>query len=603
MDTQISRLGGAELPRDSDQRAGRAGAQQPARRHAPPGDQPRPRLLRAELARRRLPVPGRRGRVRVVPGAARGGRSQGPRQARTLRRSLHPGDAVLEQPDDGREAAHHQRVPLRAVEGADAGDPRAHGVRADERRGRTGRGASRRASGIRELPPPMPKVLPDDVTPEVTESPALSLLARPGDGSIRARRVAILVADGFDGAARGARRSADRRGRRAAVRRSMRSARSSRSSASRSRSTPPRSDARRCSSTRWCCPTAPPARRLRADGRRWSSSRTSTATASRSWRWATRATARRLPASRTRCRRASPIPGCLDGARPAQAIADAFVAALASTGTSSGKPIRRAYDARGVHHIVQGALTMAETGTLHDAFIDELRDTYDAEQQLTKALPKLAKAASAPELRRPSDPPRRDARTDRAPRAGLREPRREGPRQALRRHRRHHRGGQVDHGGGLRRDHDGRLPDRRRPARRALRDGRLWHPGRLGQAMGHGEAADLLQQTLDEEKAADEKLSGSPRTASTSRPPAAPIREEARSGRGGAEKKEAGAGAGRRASDAAPRKKKAARRWRRRGRGPVGICSDRATARPPAAPSACYDRRLQPEHLSPARAS
>ena len=27
------------------------------------------------------------------------------------------------------------------------------------------------------------------------------------------------------------------------------------------------------------------------------------------------------------------------------------------------------------------------------------------------------------------------------------------------------------------------------------------------QAMGHGEAAELLQQTLDEEKAADEKLS------------------------------------------------------------------------------------------------
>src|SRR5688572_17257905 len=42
---------------------------------------------------------------------------------------------------------------------------------------------------------------------------------------------------------------------------------------------------------------------------------------------------------------------------------------------------------------------MAEAGTLHDAFIDELRDTYDAEKQLTKALPKMAKAASSPELR------------------------------------------------------------------------------------------------------------------------------------------------------------------------------------------------------------
>jgi ferritin-like metal-binding protein YciE len=42
---------------------------------------------------------------------------------------------------------------------------------------------------------------------------------------------------------------------------------------------------------------------------------------------------------------------------------------------------------------------MAEAGTLHDAFIDELRDMYDAEKQLTKALPKLAKAASSSDLR------------------------------------------------------------------------------------------------------------------------------------------------------------------------------------------------------------
>ena len=42
---------------------------------------------------------------------------------------------------------------------------------------------------------------------------------------------------------------------------------------------------------------------------------------------------------------------------------------------------------------------MAQAGTLHDAFIDELRDTYDAEKQLTKALQKLAKAASNPQLR------------------------------------------------------------------------------------------------------------------------------------------------------------------------------------------------------------
>src|SRR4051794_13420519 len=42
---------------------------------------------------------------------------------------------------------------------------------------------------------------------------------------------------------------------------------------------------------------------------------------------------------------------------------------------------------------------MAESGTLHDAFLDELRDLYDGEKQLTKALPKLAKAATSPVLR------------------------------------------------------------------------------------------------------------------------------------------------------------------------------------------------------------
>ena len=49
---------------------------------------------------------------------------------------------------------------------------------------------------------------------------------------------------------------------------------------------------------------------------------------------------------------------------------------------------------------------MAEAGTLHDAFIDELRDVYDAEKQLTKALPKLAKAATSDELREAFETPK-----------------------------------------------------------------------------------------------------------------------------------------------------------------------------------------------------
>jgi ferritin-like metal-binding protein YciE len=42
---------------------------------------------------------------------------------------------------------------------------------------------------------------------------------------------------------------------------------------------------------------------------------------------------------------------------------------------------------------------MAEVGTLHEAFIDELKDLYNAEKQLVKALPKLAKNATNRQLR------------------------------------------------------------------------------------------------------------------------------------------------------------------------------------------------------------
>jgi catalase len=53
--------------------------------------------------------------------------------------------------------------------------------------------------GIREMPEPMPKVQTRDVTPEVSVSQSLSLFARPGDGSIRTRKIAMLVADGCNG--------------------------------------------------------------------------------------------------------------------------------------------------------------------------------------------------------------------------------------------------------------------------------------------------------------------------------------------------------------------------------------------------------------------
>ena len=42
---------------------------------------------------------------------------------------------------------------------------------------------------------------------------------------------------------------------------------------------------------------------------------------------------------------------------------------------------------------------MPTPGTLQDAFLDELRDAYDAEQQVVKALPTLVKAATSPKLK------------------------------------------------------------------------------------------------------------------------------------------------------------------------------------------------------------
>jgi ferritin-like metal-binding protein YciE len=42
---------------------------------------------------------------------------------------------------------------------------------------------------------------------------------------------------------------------------------------------------------------------------------------------------------------------------------------------------------------------MASIPTLHDLLIDELKDLYHAENQLVKALPKMAKAASDPSLK------------------------------------------------------------------------------------------------------------------------------------------------------------------------------------------------------------
>jgi ferritin-like metal-binding protein YciE len=151
---------------------------------------------------------------------------------------------------------------------------------------------------------------------------------------------------------------------------------------------------------------------------------------------------------------------------------------------------------------------MPETGTLHDAFLDELRDTYDAEKQLTKALPKMAKAASSRELRTAFETHLEETRAqvDRLEEvfASLDEKARGKHCDGI--------AGIIEEGKSImEEDFDETTMDACLIA--AGQRAEHYEMAAYGtlvawaRAMGHAEAADLLQQTLDEEKAADEKLS------------------------------------------------------------------------------------------------
>jgi catalase len=55
--------------------------------------------------------------------------------------------------------------------------------------------------GMTDMPEPLPQLMKRPQKPEVRQSPALSLFARPGAVGIKTRKLAILVADGVDGTA------------------------------------------------------------------------------------------------------------------------------------------------------------------------------------------------------------------------------------------------------------------------------------------------------------------------------------------------------------------------------------------------------------------
>jgi ferritin-like metal-binding protein YciE len=151
---------------------------------------------------------------------------------------------------------------------------------------------------------------------------------------------------------------------------------------------------------------------------------------------------------------------------------------------------------------------MAQAGTLHDAFIDELRDTYDAEKQLTKALPKLAKTASSPELRAAFEAHLEETRghVERLEEvfASLDEKVRGKHCDGI--------AGIIEEGKSIMEEDfdDATMDACLIAAGQRAEHYEMAAYGTLiawAKAMGHSEAAELLEKTLDEEKAADEKLS------------------------------------------------------------------------------------------------
>jgi ferritin-like metal-binding protein YciE len=150
---------------------------------------------------------------------------------------------------------------------------------------------------------------------------------------------------------------------------------------------------------------------------------------------------------------------------------------------------------------------MAETGTLHDAFIDELRDTYDAEKQLTKALPKLAKAATNPKLRTAFETHLQETQGQIARLEQVFESLDEKA-----------RGKHCDGIAGIIEDGKSIMEEN---FDETTMDACLIAAGQRAEhyemaaygtlvawarAMGHNQAAGLLEETLEEEKAADQKL-------------------------------------------------------------------------------------------------
>src|SRR6266446_6150758 len=70
------------------------------------------------------------------------------------------------------------------------------------------------------------------------------------------------------------------------------------------------------------------------------------------------------------------------------------------TQSHSFLPLQGNYETRSCRRKINQRRTMIKLDSLRTLWIEEMRDLYNAENQLLKALPKMAKRASTPELRK-----------------------------------------------------------------------------------------------------------------------------------------------------------------------------------------------------------
>jgi ferritin-like metal-binding protein YciE len=146
--------------------------------------------------------------------------------------------------------------------------------------------------------------------------------------------------------------------------------------------------------------------------------------------------------------------------------------------------------------------------TLHEMLVDEIKDLYHAEKQLTKALPKMAKAATHDDLREAFESHLEETRAQISRLeevfAALDEPVKAKTCAGM--------AGIIEEGADLMlEDAEGSVLDAGLIA--AAQRAEHYEIGAYGtcvawaRLLGHTEVVELLEQTLDEEKAADEKLS------------------------------------------------------------------------------------------------